>query len=370
MTTREEPTLRLALCLPGGGFTGALYQVGALAALGDGMREVSGREYSVYIGSGTGATVAAALAGGIDVDRVYKALLDPADPFFPLERGHILQLDLHEWRRTIDTGWVAIRHALARLSTRQPAGPAAPPHLTILEQMDRLNDSLPAGLFRLDRYERFLAEFFLRRGIPNSFRAMPRELLVAASDLDTGERVLFGAEGHRDVPVSLSCAASMALPLFFSPVRIGDRHYLDGGLGHVAHLDVAEAKGANLAIVVNPLVPVSTAKGGVPTGHGVGESVRDKGMLWTYNQAMRIGAHARLHQDVARYSAAPSGMRVLVLEPRPTDALLFMHNPAANIAARRAILEYAYRTTRERIAEWTAENRPVLERLGWKVGGG
>src|SRR6185436_15855150 len=251
---------------------------------------------------------------------------------------------------TVETGWVAIRHALARLASRQSAQ-AASPQLAVLEQLDRLDDSLPAGLLRLDRYERFLAEFFLRRNIPNTFRAMPRDLLIAASDLDSGARVLFGSDGWRDVPVSLACAASMAIPLFFSPVRIGDRHYLDGGLGHVAHLDVAEQKGADLAIVVNPLVPVSTAKGVVPTGHGVGESVRDKGMLWAYNQAMRIGAHVRLHQDAARY-ASEDGMRVLVLEPRPTDALLFMHNPAASIPARRAILEYAYRTTRERIASW------------------
>ena len=359
---------KLALCLPGGGFTGGLYQIGALAGLADGMQGVSGQSFSYYLGSGSGATVAAALAGGTQVDRIYKALLDPADPFFPLERSHILELDLYEWRRTFETGWVAIRHMLARLSSRQATVQSTPPSMTVLEQMDRLNDSLPAGLLRLDRYERFLAEFFLRRNIPNTFRAMPRELLIAAYDLDSGDRVLFGSEDHRDVPVSLACSASLAIPLFFSPVRIGDRHYLEGGLGNVAHLDVAEAKGADLAIVVNPLVPVSTQRGTVPTGHGVGESVRDKGMLWTYNQAMRIGAHARLHQDAARY-ASPGGMQVLVLEPRPTDALLFMHNPAASIPARRAILEYAYRTTRERIAEWTAENEAVIARLGWKVGG-
>ncbi|MEZ4302329.1 MAG: patatin-like phospholipase family protein [Polyangiaceae bacterium] len=366
MTAPEPPAIKLALCLPGGGFTGALYQIGALAALGDGIQSVSAQAFSVYLGSGTGATVAAALAGGIDVDRIYKALLDPADPFFPLERSHILQVDGYEWRRTFETGWVAIRHALARLSTHKPSVPAESPYLSLLEQMDRLNDSLPAGLLRLDRYERFLAEFFLRRGIPNTFRAMPRSLLIAASDLDSGERALFGSTGFEDVPVSLACSASMALPLFFSPVRIGERHYLDGGLGHVAHLDVAESRGADLAIVVNPLVPVSTTKGVVPTGHGVGESVRDKGMLWTFNQALRIGAHARLHQDVARYTAAETGMRVLVVEPRPSDALLFMHNPAASIPARRAILEYAYRTTRERLTEWTAENSTILDRLGWK----
>jgi NTE family protein len=355
---------RCAICLPGGGLTGALYQIGALAALQDGARGIDGQGFALYIGSATGATVAAVLAGGIPIDRAYRALLDPGDNFFPLERNHILRLDLDEWQRTLRTSGVAIQHALVRLWSRRDAA-AGPMHLFLQEQIDRLNDSLPAGIFTLDRYERFLAEFFLRRSIPNTFRAMPRALRVAANDLDSGERVLFGADGHEDVPVSLACTASMALPLFFSPVRIGDRHFLDGGLGDVAHLDVAERAGASLAIVVNPLVPVSTEQRAVPTGHGVRESVRDKGLLWVYNQAMRVGAHARLTQDVARVNAA-GAMQVLVLEPEPTDVLLFLHNPVS-FTARRAILEYAYRTTRERIARWIERNRAVVERFGWSA---
>ncbi len=352
---------RVTLCLPGGGLTGALYQIGALAALDDGVDGFDNQSFSLYLGHGSGATVAAALAGGVAIDRVYRALLDPADNFFPLERGHILSLDLDEWRRALTTSWVALRHAIARLASGGDAAPNAPGHLFLLEQLDRLNDSLPAGLFKLDRYERFLAEVFLRRGIPNAFRAMPRTLRIPSYDLDSGERVVFGAEGFADIPVSLACSASLALPLFFSPVRIDDHHYLDGGLGNVAHLDLAEASGAELAIVVNPLVPVSTARRAIPTGHGVRDSVRDKGLLWVFNQAMRVGASARLHQEVARASAS---MQVLVLEPEPTDALLFLHNPAS-LRARRAILEYAYRTTRERIAVWMDRNRAVVERMGW-----
>jgi NTE family protein len=362
------------LSLPGGGLTGALYQIGALAALEDGVRAGEGPRYAAYLGSSSGASVAAALAGGIAVDRLYRALLDPGDNFFPLERGHVLRMDLDEWRRALSTGLLAARHALSRVFSRDsghdggpsegPPNPpsAAPPHLFLWEQVDRLNDSLPAGLFRLDRYERLLAEFFLRRGIPNDFRNMPTALRVAAHDLDSGERVVFGSPDREHVPVSLACAASLALPLFFSPVRIDGRHYLDGGLGHVAHLDVAASLGASLAIVVNPLVPVTAAQGAIPTGHGARGSVRDKGLLWVFNQSMRIGAHARLHQEVARAKAA--GMDVLVLEPEPTDAVLFLHNPV-NFGARRAILEYAYRTTRERIAEWVEKNRAVVERFGW-----
>ena len=79
---------------------------------------------------------------------------------------------------------------------------------------------------------------------------------------------------------------------------------------------------------------------------------------------MRIGAHARLHQEVSRATAA--GVHVLVLEPDPDDVVLFLHNPV-NFDARRAILEYAYRTTRERIAEWIEKNRAVVDRFGWKA---
>lgn len=355
---------RVALCLPGGGMTGAMYQIGALAALEDGVRGIDAQSFSVYIGSSSGATVAASLAGGSTVERIYRALLDPVDNFFPIERGHIFRMDLDEWNRMLGTGWVALRHGLARLGSRKDRAADTPAHLYLWEQIDRFNDSLPAGLFTLDRYERFLAEFFLRRGIPNTFRAMPRALRIATHDIDSGERVLFGADGFEDVPVSLACAASLSLPLFFSPVRIGARHFIDGGLGRVAHLDAAEASGADLAVVVNPLVPVSTAHRAVPTGHGVRASVRDKGLLWIYNQAMRIGAHARLDQEV--HAMSTRTMQVLVLEPEPTDALLFLHNPA-NLAARRAILEYAYKTTRERLSVWIERHKPIVEQVGWRA---
>ncbi len=351
-----------ALSLPGGGLTGALYQIGALAALEDGVVAGAGPRYAAIVGSSSGASVGAALAGGISALRLYRALLDPVDDFFPLERGHVLRMDLDEWRRAISTGLLAARHAIARVASR--GDPSTPSHLFLWEQLDRLNDSLPAGLFRLDRYERLLAEVFLRRGIPNDFRNMPTRLRIAAHDLDSGERAMFGDDRFAHVPVSLACTASLALPLFFSPVRIDGRHYLDGGLGHVAHLDVAAALGASLAIVVNPLVPITTIQGSVPTGHGARGSVRDKGLLWVFNQSMRIGAHARLHQEVARATAA--GMDVLVLEPEPTDVVLFLHNPV-NFGARRAILEYAYRATRERIAEWMEKNRAVVSRLGWQA---
>jgi len=341
--------------------TGGLYQIGALSALEDTLEGLGARGFDLYVGTSSGATVAAALAGGLPVQRLYRALLDPADDYFPLERWHLIRTDLDEWRRTIVTAFGALRSSVRSLTARTPSPK------DLWEQLDRFYDSLPAGLFTLDAFERFLEEFFLRRGVSNSFLGLPRRLRIVAHDLDSAERVLFGAPGFDDVPVARACCASTALPLFYSPVRIRDRHYIDGGVGRVGHLDVAESEGADLVVLVNPMVPVRADTSGVPTGHGARASVRDKGLMWVYNQAMRIGVHARLHHalDLRRTNGTPSGVYtetpLLLIEPRPTDAVLFMHNPAS-FAARRTILEYAYKTTRERVTQWVDANRALIDR--------
>jgi NTE family protein len=349
----EKPTI--ALCLPGGGATGAMFQIGALAALDDVVEGLDVNAFDLYVGASSGASVAAALAGGRSVQRIYRAILDPADVYFPLERRHISRMDFAEWRRTLVTGWDAMRRGAARVLARgRQQSPA-----DLWEEFDRLNDSLPAGVFTLEAYEHFLQDFFVRRGVPNSFPAMPRQLRIISHDLDSGEQVVFGEPGLEHVPVTRACTASMAWPPIFSPVRIGNRHYIDAGAAQVSFLDVAVATGAEVLLVINPLVPVLTET--VPTGHGSRDSVRDKGAIWVMNQGLRIAMH-RLMLDACERIAERCAL--IVLEPRPTDGILFLYNPAS-FAARRNILEYAYRTTRSRVSEWLRTGRPELARAGW-----
>lgn len=352
---------KVALCLAGGGITGAMYEVGALAALGDvfGLEEDA---FDVIVGVSTGATVAAAVAGGGSVTRLYRAILDPADDYFPLRRHHLLRMDFDEWRRTIVSGALALRAGSGALVIRARGG--APSPRDLWEQLDRFYDSLPAGLFSLDGYERFLESFFLRRDIPTSFRAMPRALRIIAYDLDRGERVVFGGEGWEDVPVSLACTASMAQPLFFSPVRARSRRFIDGSVGGTAHLDVALAEDPDLVVVVNPLVPFRTDQTGVPTGHGERGSLRDKGLMWINDQATRVGAAARLRDALLRLGEDRS--RVLVLSPTPEEATIFLHNPAS-FAHRRAILEQAYTTTREHLLAFARDRPEAAARAGWTL---
>ncbi len=351
---------KIALCLTGGGLTGGLYQLGALSAL---ETVLNTQPFDLIVGTSSGATLAAAIAADLPVARLYRALLDPADDFFPLERGHILNLDNVEWRRTLFSGVSAIRHGFATLMARSPA----PMPADLWEQLDRFFDTWPAGLLSLDRYEHFLADFFLRRRVPNSFRSLDRELLINAMDLDRGENVLFGSAGYDHVPISLACTASMALPMFFSPVRIGHQYFVDGGVAPTTEIDVALARGATLIIVLNPNVPIdiSGLPDGVPTGHGVRSSLRDKGMMWVYNQAMRTGVHARLVQAAAKANDADD-VHVLLLEPEPDVAVRFVNNPA-NVSARRDIIQSSYRTSRDQFRSWAQKHVDLLDSLGWQI---
>ena len=66
-------------------------------------------------------------------------------------------------------------------------------------------------------------------GRTDDFRRLARELYITATDLDTCERVVFGADGFDDVPISTAVRASTALPMVYEPVRVGDRELVDGG---------------------------------------------------------------------------------------------------------------------------------------------
>lgn len=338
-----------------------MYQVGCLAALEDRIESFSASGFDVYVGTSSGSAVATALAGGLSVQRLYRALLDPADDFFPLSRNHLLRIDLAELLRGFGTTISAARRIISSAATN-------PLDVNVWTELERFVDSLPAGIFTLDPYERFLTEFMTRRGIPHYFADLPKPLYIVANDLDAGQRVVFGQGNLRDVPIPRAIAASSALPILYAPVRHEGRDYIDGGIGEVAHADLAQASGCDIIIVVNPLVPVHAGTTGldVPTGHGPKRRVRDKGLLWVYEQAIRMRSEARLHTSLVQAQANAPDTQFIVLEPKQTDATLFMYSPM-NFAARRAILEEGYTGTARMLADPESPIRKSLEERGYRV---
>ena len=176
----------MGLCLCGGGVTGAMYQVGCLAALEDRIEGFAASDFDVFVGTGSGATVALALAGGLNVQRMYRALLDPADDFFPLQRNHLLRIDVGELLRVFGSAIAAARRVVSSAAT-------SPLDVDVWDELERFVDSLPAGVFTLDAYERFLQRVHAAaRHAAALRRAAAQRCCIVASDLDAGKRAVFG----------------------------------------------------------------------------------------------------------------------------------------------------------------------------------
>jgi len=109
------------------------------------------------------------------------------------------------------------------------------------------------GLLRGEALARFVREHTSGRLIEQ----MPLPLGIVATDLDTGEPVLF----RRGDP-GLAVRASSAVPAVFQPVAIGGHEYVDGGLVSPVPVRFARQMGATLVLAVD----ISQAPEGAATG--------------------------------------------------------------------------------------------------------
>jgi len=88
-----------------------------------------------------------------------------------------------------------------------------------------------------------IAQFVNTQLKQTTIEKLPRGLAIVATDLRTGEPIVF-QRGDTGTAVR----ASSAVPGIFNPVRIGDREYVDGGLTHPVPAAVARRLGADVVI--------------------------------------------------------------------------------------------------------------------------
>jgi len=113
------------------------------------------------------------------------------------------------------------------------------------------------GLIRGEALAKFVRDQTNRRDIEQ----MKMPLGIAATDLDSGEGVLF-----RRGDTGTAVRASSAVPAVFQPVKIGAREYVDGGLSAPIPVHHARQMGAELVIAVD----ISA----VPEGNSTGDAAR------------------------------------------------------------------------------------------------
>lgn len=325
---RREPGKR-ALVLAGGGVIGGMYEVGVLTALDEEFRGFRVNDFDIFVGSSAGAVVASLMANGVRPTDLYRILDEGlADPM-NFNRGSVYGRHAFSGAagRLGKLVWALGKNILAGLRGSFP------------DLLARAQGALPSGFFSVQQLEAYMRRLFAEKGLSNDFRTLGRTLLIPAVDLDRAERVVFGAGESVEVPISQAIAASSAIPGFFEPYSIGERDYVDGGVGYTGHADMAVERGADAIVVINPLVPLMEHDG-EPR-----RSLKSRGFYSILEQAGRINSKHLLELGLRDLQQKHPKVEFFLFQPDAKESPLF--GPSMGFDASRAGLRFGYATAKE-----------------------
>jgi predicted acylesterase/phospholipase RssA len=351
-----------ALVLAGGGFPGWMYEIGAMTALDEFFDEGFGiNDFDIYVGTSAGSCVAALLANQVKPRDIFDAIQQDKDHVFNFKSGNIYSFG---YKETTDLFKRFFKSSIPLLKyiyrNRKRIG--------LIDLLHILEEFLPSGIFSLKNFDEYLGGFLSGEGYSNDFRKLKRELYIPAMDLDLGRYDVFGEGEFADVPISMAVTASSAVPIVFQPVTIRGRDYIDGGVGRVAYMDIAINHGATMLLVINPIVNVVNDRTRVclPTFYGTCGGLKEKGMTFIFDQGNRISTFTRIYLALKRYRVEHPDKDFLLIQPDPTESLMFLYN-VINLAARREILNYGYTSTVQTLKNQFSQFEECFTKHGVKV---
>ncbi|MDP3911455.1 MAG: patatin-like phospholipase family protein [Gemmatimonadales bacterium] len=183
--------------------------------------------------------------------------------------------------------------------------------------------ALVKGLFARSLIPATALRRTIKRLVPKTlFEYLKIPLTVTATDLDTGELMLFGGTGREgggeteetleeEVELLDALYASCALPLYFPPLEVGGRRFADGGLRAVLPLEAARQlePDADLFVAVNvgPGFDEVLPPGGPPA--------RMPRIVRSHGEAIRIMMAEQTEQAVRRWKDGKQTPRLVYVRP-------------------------------------------------------
>ncbi len=207
-----------ALVLGAGGHAAIAWEIGLVAGAAD--RGLDLRAADLFVGTSAGAVVGAQLASALPLEDLFQRQVDP-------------RLQAPEPAPPVDFGRWRAEFLLAREGAHDPAA--------ILKRFGALARRTAAERANVRRQ-------MIEARVP-AHEWPARRLLIAAVDVDSGERRAFDRDSGADLVDAV--AASGAVPGIWPPVPIGGRSYMDGGVYSIDNADLA-AGCAHVVIVTLP----------------------------------------------------------------------------------------------------------------------
>jgi len=359
---RRPRRSKTALVLGGGGFTGGVYEIGALRALDLLAVNRTVNQFDVYVGTSAGSFVASLVANGVTPEEMMRVVNQQVPtPFRDVDRSTLMRPNAKEFAQS--AALLPLRLlGLARSFVGQ-IGSAS-----LIDLAVGVAEALPSGLYDGSGIQRYLETVLGDPDRVNDFRLLENELYLTATDLDTCERIVLGGPEWDDVPIATSVAASTALPMVYKPIEIKGRHLVDGGSRSTTNVDVAVERGAKFVIVVNPLVPyVNDFQKVIPTMLGSRvRRVADMGFPQIGYQAFKLLAHQRLHEAVSHWREKYPGVDIILIEPDPNDELMFETN-ILNFTRRVEIARHGFESVTLKLASDYDELKAVCAKHGIEI---
>jgi NTE family protein len=268
-----------ALVLSGGGSVGIAWQSGLIAGLAH--RGVELASADLVVGTSAGSAVGAQLALGRDFDeqlaRYERAAHSPREDPTSVRSG----------------GSMAERMAsfMAILSATAAASPEE--RRAAIGRFALAADALAE--------EQFVAVFRYLKGEP-----WPPRYRCTAVDAESGEFTVW--DESKGVELDRAVASSCAVPGLFSPITIGGRRYMDGGMRSSTNADLAA--GLDRVLLVSLMSPTRVAPDDVRFARMVETEQAERRALSDAGSAVQVvtpddGAAAVMGMNLMDGSVAP-----------------------------------------------------------------
>jgi NTE family protein len=353
---------KTALVLGGGGFTGGVYEMGALRAFDLLAVNRTVNEFDIYVGTSAGAFVASMVANGVTPEEMMR-VLNKSLPS-PIEDPSLRTLLRPNYKGF--AGRLALLPLRIAGTIRHLAGNIGA--ISMVDVVMGLAEGLPTGVYHNRGIESYVRDVLSDPDRTNDFRDLDVDLRLTATDLDTCERIVFGEGEWDDVPISRAVAASGALPIVYEPYDLRGRQLIDGGIISTTNVDVAVEAGAKFIVVVNPLVPyMNDFKKRIPTilGSRV-RRVSDMGMPAIGNQAFRLLAHNRLHLAVQSWEKRFPDVDIILIEPEFDDELMF-GTSILDYSARLQVAKHGFESVTVKLARDYQRYKEIAARHGIEI---
>src|ERR671910_3798187 len=153
-TPRRRRSSKTALVLGGGGFTGAVYEIGALRALDLLSVNRTVNEFDIYVGTSAGSFVASLLAAGVTPEEMSRVVnRQVPTPFRDVDLSALLRPNYADFASRA----VLMPLRLAGLA-RSLAGRWR--EVSLMDVFTGLAEALPSGLYSGSGIEDYIREVF------------------------------------------------------------------------------------------------------------------------------------------------------------------------------------------------------------------